>query len=726
MFPTDEPFSLALLPLIAGKEVKGFVAFDGTNLGLCAIIVWQLAAAFRSIELYREALEARRLAEEANQMKSRFLSTVSHELRTPLNLVVGLSEMLLVEQQGGELELTRAHLQDVERIHASAQHLDGLMRDVLDLAQSETGRLTLTCEPLDLASVLRPLIAAGEQMAQEKNLAWRAEIDDDLPQVWGDRTRLRQVILNLLSNAVKFTARGEVALRVEVQSPIADRGSQTANRQIANCLLPIAGRKSPIADGQLPTTDGNAMRDKRLAIGDMRVIVVSVSDTGLGIPPSEQTAIFDEFRQSERTATRGYGGMGLGLAICRRLVELHGGRIEAHSSGEEGGGSTFIVALPAMETRAPDPAEIRSEAREQTVLLLCEQGREELEQHLTGQGFVVETMEPTEAALVTLLARLRAAPPGAVVLDAGLASRQGWRVLAALKQDPATIEVPVLFYALEPRENSGALLEMDYLTKPVGTAELAQALQRQGLVTQEEAKTILVVDDEPGILEMHARIIQSQLASCRVLRAGNGRDALALLKAEQPDLVLLDLMMPELDGFGVLEKMRAQETTRDVPVIVLTGQLLTEREMDRLNQGVAAVLGKGLFTAEETLAHVESALARTRRLGSDARRMVRRAMAFIHEHHAEAISSKTIAHHLGVSKGHLSRSFRQEMDLTPTKYLNRYRVQRAKELLAAGDTSVTEVAMAVGFSDASYFSRIFRREVGIPPTDYRLAESEDR
>jgi len=679
LYPEDEPFSLALLPLVIQGELTGFVALDAANLELCGVIVQQLAAALRNARLYREATEGRklaeegrRLAEEANRMKSRFLSVVSHELRTPLNLIVGLSKMILREETRGGPSLAEPLRQDLERIHASAQHLDSLIRDVLDLSQCEMGQLKLVCEPLNLAEVLEVVVAVGEQMARDKGLGWQVKIPEGLPQVWGDPTRLRQVALNLVGNAVKFTARGEVALDVEV------------------------------GEGK---------------------ITVTVSDTGLGIPLKEQTLIFDEFRQSERTAARGYGGLGLGLAICKRLVELHGGEIGVRSSGQEGTGSTFYFTLPVMErpaSRVGTAATVLAPG--QTVLLLAKQpgDGERLHKYMTRQGFEMQVLQVDEIA--NWLSQGLMSPPGALVLDVGLASEQGWEIMKALKGNPATQDVPVVFYSLAQEGNSGSMLELDYLTKPIGMIELTRALERWGLPTgagNREEKTILIVDDEPGILEMHARIAQAQSAAYRVLRARDGREALELIWRERPDLVLLDLMMPELDGFGVLEAMRKGDTTRDIPVIVLTGRVLTERDMARLNRGVATVLSKGVFSAEEMLAHMEEALARNRRLGNETQRLVRKAMAYIHEHYTEPITREDVARCVSASKDYLGRCFRQEMRVTPMAYLNRYRVKQAKALLEAGEKNVTEVARAVGFSDSNYFSRVFRQEVGMSPSAYR-------
>ena len=206
----EEPYRLVLLPMAGHEAAPGFVVFDSSDLEICAHIVWQLVTFLKVARLYREATYGRQLAEEANRLKSRFLSTVSHELRTPLSLVVGLSEMLSQKGKNTSSEPER----DLKRIYAGAQHLDGLIRDVLDLAQNEMGELKLVCAPLDLAEVLRMVAVAGEQLVHDKSLEWQASIPGNLPKIWGDRTRLRQVVLNLITNAAKFTAQGRVTLRV--------------------------------------------------------------------------------------------------------------------------------------------------------------------------------------------------------------------------------------------------------------------------------------------------------------------------------------------------------------------------------------------------------------------------------------------------------------------------------------------------------------------------------
>ena len=444
---------------------------------------------------------------------------------------------------------------------------------MLDLAHSDVGQLKLVCEWLDLREILKDISVIGEQFAHDKGLTWTFEMQKNLPRVWGDGTRLRQVMLNLVTNAVKFTSCGEV------------------------------GMTATAKDGFL---------------------TVGIHDTGLGISEDEQDLIFDEFRQSDRTTARGFGGLGLGLAICKRLVEMHGGEIGVYSSGEEGEGSTFYFTLPTKE-------------------------------------------------------RPVALAPGGIPL-------------------------------------------IDYLTKPIGTAELAETLTAQGLLDKDgkngAEKKILIVDDEPGILNLHTRIVQAQSPDYQVLQARSGLEALKIIREERPDLVLLDLMMPEVDGYAVLDAMRSEELSRDTPVIVLTGQALTDEDMVRLNVTAASVLGKGMFSVEETLNHINSALSHKRRVGPDAQRIVLKAMAYIHANYPEPISRKDVAEYVGLSERHLNRCFMQEIGISPMTYLNRFRVRQAKQLLQSGEKGITEIALDVGFTSSAYFTRVFREEVGVSPRTY--------
>ena len=683
LYKSDEPYRVILMPLkIQDSGPSGFVALDASNIHPSATIVRQVTAALRDVQLHREAVEGRKLAEEgkhmaeeANKLKSRFLSMVSHELRTPLNLIFGLSDILLRESEFLNPAECIVDRNDLERIHIAAQHLDSLISDVLDLARSDVGQLNLVLKPLDLRELLRETSVIGEQLARDKELSWQVQIPDNLPAVQGDPTRLRQVILNLITNAVKFTARGGVSLSAEAE-------------------------------------DGS--------------VKISVSDTGLGIPPTEQEIIFDEFRQSERSTARGFGGLGLGLAICKRIVEMHGGKIAIHSSGDEGEGSTFFFTLPTADIQPFQPSiNLASDLVKKVALLVKdEKGGQILKNYLAHQGFDVYVRQACNDG--DWLAWLLISPPDAIVIDLGLTSESGWQLLKILKEYPAFQDIPVLFYSLQDEEDKGYLLELDYLTKPVGTTELAQALVSQGVLEglgDKDEKTILIVDDDPEILELHARIIAAQLPGYQLQLAHNGKEALEYIHHLQPSLVLLDLIMPEVDGFEVLERMRKEEATRTTPVIVLTGQTLTGEDMARLNRGVASVLEKGLFRVDETLEHISTTLARKRKPGSEAQRSALKAMAYIHTHYADPISRQDIATHVGLSERHLTRCFTQEVGMTPITYLNRFRVKQARQLLEEGNQSISVIATKVGFSTSGYFTRVFREEVGESPREYKRTKS---
>jgi signal transduction histidine kinase/DNA-binding LacI/PurR family transcriptional regulator/CheY-like chemotaxis protein len=665
IYPANELMQLTILPLDVDTHTLGFVAFQAQNPELCAAVVHNLSAALRTSQLYRDAVEGRHLAEEANRLKSRFLSMVSHELRTPLSLIVGLSEMILREQEEQE-HAPHLRLRDLEQINLSAQHLARLIGDVLDLASSEAGQLRILSEPVDLSEVLQVATKIGEELACEKDLAWSAQLPQRGPWVMGDRTRLRQVTLNLISNAVKFTSAGGVHLDVSVL-------------------------------------------DKE--------VVVSISDTGIGILPSEQKTIFNEFYRSQNGIRSGYGGLGLGLAISKQLIERHGGSIEICSPGDLGSGSTFSFRLPILpETSLPKELPDNFVKSDNLVMLLTE-GKDSVNQlsgYLKQRGFEIYVCHIDEDR--EWLSKIIMASPAAVLLEEHLAGRQGWAILGMLKRQTATEHIPILAYSLDPENNQGHILELNYLHKPLKPDQLINELERLAM-PQEKRQTILVVDDDPIILDLHSRMIEK--IGCQVVTARNGREALALIEAQTPDLILLDLMMPEMDGFAVLDELRTRESTRDIPVIILTARLVSDADLERCNRGVAAILGKGIFSAEETLSHVEAALDRQPMLGRATQRLIRKAMTCIHARFAEPLTREEIADYIGISADYLTDCFRQELGLTPIMYIRRYRIRQACELLRNTDQAITRIAMAVGFSDSAHFTRTFQREVGMTPRAYR-------
>lgn len=663
IYAEDQAKQLTILPLEVDQKTSGFVAFNAQNPEMCAAIVLNLGVALRTSRLYQDAIEGRRLAEEANRLKSRFLSMVSHELRTPLSLIVGLSEMSLREH--------KVEVRDIEQINTSAQHLARLIGDVLDLASSEAGQLRILKEPLDLADVLNVPIKIGEQLVNEKGLAWQLKLPSQNLCILGDRTRLRQVTLNLLSNAVKFTEQGRIQLDV------AQEGEQ---------------------------------------------VCISVSDTGMGIPKAELQTIFNEFYRSERSIESGVSGMGLGLAITRQLVEQHGGSIEVHSPGKLGSGSTFSISIPLLDPSVlhHDESESLMNLNEQVVILAEKSEDVDLiKGFLEQRDYLVTICRKDEGGL--WVRDVAAAAPKALILGEHLASNQGWDIARLLKRSVETENLPILAYALDQGKNQGELLELNYFYKPLKKEQLLKVLPK----VEDRSKkitTVLVVDDDPGILEMHSRMIEG--SGRHTLTARNGRDALELLDTATPDLILLDLSMPVMDGFEMLDHLRKRVTLRDIPVIILTARILSNEDLERCNRGVASILGKGLFSASETLNHIDAALGRHNTLGGATRQLVRQAMAYIHTHYTDSLARDEIAEKIGISPDYLTDCFRQELGITPITYIRRYRVRQACELLRNTDQSITEIAMNVGFSESAHFSHTFLREMGVTPRAYRLKGRE--
>jgi signal transduction histidine kinase/AraC-like DNA-binding protein/ABC-type sugar transport system substrate-binding protein len=662
LFPDGEPWQAILLPIRPADTTIGFAAMSTANLEPCAAIANNLGAAMRAIELYRQAVEGRQLAEDADKLKTRFLSTVSHELRTPLSVVVGLGDMVLRETAEGT-PLSVDARRDLEHMSASAQHLGRLIGDVLDLASNQAGHLTLVSQPVDLGEVLMDVALAGEQLARDKGLSWSARIPAAATWVIGDRTRLRQVVLNLVGNAVKFTDVGAVSMNAEVS--------------------------------------GSEVR-------------VSVSDTGPGVPFEEQGSVFDEFHRSSGAAGRGTGGMGLGLAIARHLVERHGGSIGLESPGRDGWGSTFWFALPlAPAAELAVPAEDRS-----VVLLVVAASAESIWLHgyLRDRGFAVRVSEVDPAADWSEV--LEADDAAALILDEAVAGGRGWDVVKVNKRRSELLKMPVLVCRVDPAGEQGGLVELAHLLEPLEAAEIASELARREPTRRASTRPlVLVVDDDAEMRDLVSRAIRR--AGAEPQRADNGREALAAMRLTRPDLVLLDLSMPDMDGFETLAAMHADTNLADVPVVVLTGREIEEADLDRLEGCVAGILTKGVFTVTEIAARVESVLANPAPLGAATQRLVRSAIAYIEAHQAEPIKREDIAGHIAITPDYLTDCFHQELGITPMAFLNRYRIRRARELLDTTDMSVTEVAMATGFGGVSQFTRTFHKAVGISPRAYR-------
>jgi len=670
-FSEEKPFSLTLIPVMDPNRQLGFMVFDTENLEIFGFVVQQVGGALNTASLYRQATEGRRLAEEANRIKNRFLSTISHDLRTPINLILGLTEVLLEENDWGQSALPISLQMDIERINAYAQHLGGMIGDVLDLATNSAGQLRLQMELVNLGDALKMVAESGLQLATDKGLGWKAIIPKNGPWVRADITRLRQVVLNLVNNAIKFTTNGEVSLIVEYNE---------------------------------------------------KDVLVSVKDTGLGIPKDEQESIFNEFRRSERSILQGYSGLGLGLSICKTLIEMQDGTIGVDSSGIEGEGSTFYFTLPIVNHGEDQQSILNNSIEPERTFLIIHSDYENHERlRILLKEYGVNAIAISMDQFEDWRKRSSYSLPDAIVLDMSVNSEQGWSILKVLKTNKLTRNVPIMLYT---HSNDGeSLINLDYLTKPIELDELNTAIDQYLLSEEaiESKRTFLIVDDDSNTLEMNARIIHSQYEKNRIIKANNGAEALEILAKEKIDLVLLDLNMPVMDGFVVLESMRLNPKMRDIPVIILTGRDLSVEEMNCLNQGVATVLKKGIFSMEETLSHVNLALERKRRLSANAQKLVRQAMVFIQDHYAEPISRADVAKHVNIAEDYLTYCFRQELGTTPIKYLQRFRISQAKILLRNSEKSITEIAIDTGFSDSGYFSRLFHRETGMSPEAFRLS-----
>jgi len=532
------------------------VDVDGRSIGVVAL--------YHDIS---ELLEARRDAEAASGAKSQFLANMSHELRTPLNAIIGYSEML---QEDAEDAGQDEFVPDQQKIHTAGRHLLALINDILDLSKIEAGKMELHIESFDATALIEQVVSTIRPLVEQNGNTLVVTGSDGIGILRSDQMRLRQVLLNLLSNASKFTENGTITLDTERQSPD----------------------------------------------DDSSWISISVRDTGIGMTNEQLDSLFEAFSQAESSIARRYGGTGLGLEISRRFCRMMGGDIFVDS--EAGVGSTFTVRLPTEISGSQSATGTRTETEEAgaalapdealgTILAIDDdpEARALLRRVLAKERFHVEVAASGEEGLL----KAREILPDCITLDVMMPEMDGWEVLTALKSDPELADIPVVMLSILDEQHLGfSLGASDYLTKPIDRSRLRGVLERYAGTS--EGRSVLIVEDDAGTRAALRRTIEKE--GWTADEAENGRAALEALDASRPALILLDLRMPEMDGFEFLEALGERPGRAGIPVVVLTAMDLTLEDRARLNGGVERILSKGRANPEELRLELRRLLESTR------------------------------------------------------------------------------------------------------------------
>lgn len=527
----------------------------------------------RTIEMHKAMTAAR----EANHAKSSFLAKMSHELRTPMNAIIGYAEMLIEDASDRD---DKAAIQDLRKILSAARHLLGLINDVLDLSKIEAGKMDLYLESFDVWTFVHDVVPTAQPLIDRNKNQLKVDCAENFGQMRADATKLRQILLNLLSNASKFTDEGVVHLRVE--------------------------------------RDGSGPRE---------MVVMSIQDSGIGMNEEQLGRLFQVFSQADKSTSAKYGGTGLGLAISRQFARLMGGDITVVS--KPGEGSTFIVRIPievapvragedapptaksapapapvpaAGSAPSPSPASPLANRRGRVLVIDREPMQHALQEMLTADGYLVSCVTSVPDALT----RGKEVRPHAVLFDLLAGGAAGAQWFAELKASPVFAGVPLVLLAPNSESHRGfAVGTNDIVTSPADGPALLATLSR--FVAPRTENPILVVEDDNPTREMIVRMVERE--GWPVRTAEHGEAALAQLATFTPSLVLLDLLMPGLDGFAVLRMMRETPAWREIPVVVVTSLDLNPETRQLLDQQAQKVLKKGSYSREELLREVRNSVS---------------------------------------------------------------------------------------------------------------------
>jgi PAS domain S-box-containing protein len=547
--------------------------------------VFAAARDVTELKLFERTLKQKNVElEDASRMKSEFLANMSHELRTPLNAIIGFSEVLRDGLMGEMTDQQRGFIGD---IFSSGKHLLSLINDILDLSKVEAGKMLLDLEPVPASSLFVNSLSIIREKAATRHIHLEMQTAEELGSIQVDPRKVKQIVYNLLSNAVKFSAEGgQVSLRAD-RVPRADVG------QLSGAWT---NRNFPLADSQFE-----------------EFLRISVTDNGIGISPEALEHLFKPFSQIDSGLARKFEGTGLGLAMVKLLAELHGGTVAVESA--VGQGSCFTVWLPLRvleegapaSTNPPDaPREASAGARVALVVEDDFKSADLIRVQLEAEGFTVLHAASAEAALLLAVQQ----PLSLITLDIMLPDMDGWEFLTRLKQLPDLRRIPVVIISIVADRNQGfSLGAAAVMQKPISRAELYEALVDLGLfpVSAGRALKILVVDDDPRAVELIAARVLG-FANI-VLRAYGGREAIDAARRELPHLIILDLIMPDVNGFDVVEALRLGPDTARIPVLVVTAKQITAEDRARLNGYVAAIMEKAAFDPDRFAAEVRLAMS---------------------------------------------------------------------------------------------------------------------